>query len=551
MGGLKEIFTESTIAKYVRVIRASPRSLVANKRLLWTTLLFSMAGTPLTLDQGSSSLIPSLPGFEKEFHMDSGSDAATISNFVSIVYVGAAVGAALSFFFNDRIGRLWSLRLYFFIWMVGQLIATGSSGKLSALYAARVISGVGIGSLTVTGPMSIVEIAPAETRGLLSAWFSIAFMLTLFISTIAVYGISLHMAPSPLQYQVVWFSCAIFAALVIGASFFASETPRWLFLMGRDEEATTALLQLRGLPADHPRVVSELNDIKTQIAQELGEFGGVGEKVSWFQNFKAVAREAFLVPSNLRRLQQASVAFALAQLSGANSVTSYLVPILTLVGVNADGSKKLLLSGMYSLAKLFFTIITSFFFVDALGRRKSLFLGIAVQMISHIYIGCYLKFKAEGPVSTSSGTAAVVMIFFHGFGYSAGLLVLPYVFGGELWPNRIRSFGASFSQFFHWIFFYAILKATPSILSSMDNWGAFLFFAGWCFLALVYVFLTVPEISGLNMEQTDELFKGPWFSIRRRSKKHVLQVVDGIDHVDQDADLKGSDKVAAAEAGLV
>lgn len=370
------------------------------------------------MDQGSSSLIPSLPGFEKAFGIDSGTDAATISNFVSIVYVGAAVGAALSFFFNDRIGRLWSFRLYFFIWMLGQLIATGSSGHLPALYAARVITGIGIGALTVTGPLSIVEIAPAETRGLLSSWFSIAFMLTLFISTIAVYGISLHMAPTPLQYQVVWFSCAIFAALMIGASFFAAETPRWLFLQGRNEAATLSLIKLRGLPADHPRVVSELNDIKTQIAHEVGEFGG--SKVSQMQNFKAILKEAFLVSSNLRRLQQASIAFALAQLSGANSVTSYLVPILTLVGVQSQGSKKLLLSAMYSLAKLFFTIITSFFFVDALGRRMSLFIGITVQMISHIYIGVYLKFKSEGPTSTASGTAAVVMIFFHGFGFAAG-----------------------------------------------------------------------------------------------------------------------------------
>lgn len=46
--GLKEIFTESTIAKYARVIQASPRSLIANKRLLLTTLLFSTAGMPLS-----------------------------------------------------------------------------------------------------------------------------------------------------------------------------------------------------------------------------------------------------------------------------------------------------------------------------------------------------------------------------------------------------------------------------------------------------------------------------------------------------------------------
>lgn len=117
-------------------------------------------------DQGSSSIVPSLPGFQRSFGITSGANAAQISNFVSFVYLTAGVGAGLSFFINDRIGRLWSLRLYMAIWITGQLIATFSGGQLGALYTARFVSGLGIGPLTVTGPVSIVEIAPYEIRGL-------------------------------------------------------------------------------------------------------------------------------------------------------------------------------------------------------------------------------------------------------------------------------------------------------------------------------------------------------------------------------------------------
>lgn len=82
------------------------------------------------------------------------------------MYLTAGIGAGLSFFINDRIGRLWSLRLYLVIWVAGQFIATFSGGHLGALYTARFVCGLGIGPLTVTGPMSIVEIAPYEIRGL-------------------------------------------------------------------------------------------------------------------------------------------------------------------------------------------------------------------------------------------------------------------------------------------------------------------------------------------------------------------------------------------------
>lgn len=110
---------------------------------------------------------------------------------------------------------------------------------------------------------------------------------------------------------------------------------------------------------------------------------------------------------------------------------------------------------------------------------------------------------------------------------SIGLLILPYVFGAELWPNRIRSFGSALSQMFHWLFFYGVNAGTPSILSKMDNWGAFIFFAGWCFIALIYVYLMVPEVAGLSMEEMDALFNGPWFNAYRRAKKPG--VIVGID----------------------
>lgn len=104
------------------------------------------------------------------------------------MYLTAGVDLSLSFFINDRIGRLWNLRLYITIYIVSQLIATFSNGHLGALYTARFVSGLGIIPLTVTGPMSIVEIAPYEIRGLLATWFSVIMLLSLTVSCFIVYA---------------------------------------------------------------------------------------------------------------------------------------------------------------------------------------------------------------------------------------------------------------------------------------------------------------------------------------------------------------------------
>ena len=60
---------------------------------------------------------------------------------------------------------------------------------------------------------------------------------------------------------------------------------------------------------------------------------------------------------------------------------------------------------------------------------------------------------------------------------------------------------------------------TPSLLSHTHNWGAFLFFGGWCFITLFYVYLMVPEVAGLSVEDIDDLFKGPWLNAYKRSKR--------------------------------
>lgn len=370
----------------------------------------------LAWDQGSSSVVPSLPGFQEYFGISSGSDAKLISNYVSTVYIGCGVGAGLSFFINDRIGRLWSLRLYMSVWIIGQLVAT-LAPNLAGLYASRIISGLGIGPLTVTGPMSIVEIAPTEMRGLLAAWFSIVMIMSLFVSVFCVYGVFTTVAVSRLQYQIVWFSPTVFFFLCIVASFFLSESPRWLALVDRQDEAVATLAKLRGLPEDHPRVQAEIQEIMASIKDEVS---GDGKNS---HGFVAIVKETFLVPSNLRRVQQVLLSYALAQLSGANTVTSYLVPILTLMGLAGTTTRSLFLSGMYAMAKFFFTFMASFFFIDALGRRKSLFLGATVQMLSDVYIGVYIKFKQQGGTTDAASQVAIAAIFIHGFGYVIGKLI--------------------------------------------------------------------------------------------------------------------------------
>lgn len=263
--------------------------------------------------------------------------------------------------------------------------------NMGAVYAARVITGIGIGSLSVVGPMSIVEIAPKEIRGLLTGLYTVSMGIALTAANFCVLGIHRHVPDGKLQYQIPAFSIAIFMSLCIGGSFYISESPRWLMMAGRKEEAVQTLASLRRMPTDHLRIVAEVRDIEHSLVIDRGDI-----QSNW--NLLFLAKENFTVPSNLRRLQQVLVAYALAQLSGANTVTSYFIPIMSLLGDTGSTERHMFLSGMYAFAKLMFSLISAFFFIDVLGRRKSLFIGITAQMLSHIYIGVFMKFEQSGPV---------------------------------------------------------------------------------------------------------------------------------------------------------
>lgn len=52
----------------------------------------------------------------------------------------------------------------------------------------------------------------------------------------------------------------------------------------------------------------------------------------------------------------------------------------------------------------------------------------------------------------------------------------------------------------------------------MGQWGAFLFFAGWCMIALVYSYISVPETSGRALENMDELFEQPWYKMKQTAR---------------------------------
>jgi hypothetical protein len=310
----------------------------------------------------------------------------------------------------------------------------------------------------------------------------------------------------------------MFASIILTLTFFQYESPRYLIKKGRDEQATKTMAVIRNLPQDDSYVVREINAIQLQLQEE--------EEATMGQGWMGVIKEMFLVPSNFYRLYLGLMSQFLSQWSGAGSITVYAVNFFALLGVTGT-NEALLATAIFGIVKLVAAVICALFLVDVIGRKRSLLIGITLQAISMIYIAAFLTAVPKlGTVAKfvlpksqkGAGTGAIVMIYISGIGWALGWNSMQYLLTAELFPLRIRAVSTSIIMCFHFANQYGNTRAVPNMLlpkatGGINPSGTFWFFAVVTVVGGVWVWFTLPETAGRDLESMDRLFNLPWYKI--------------------------------------
>src|SRR5580692_5690684 len=154
---------------------------------------------------------------------------------VSIVLIGAMVGAIAGGMVADRIGRRATLVWAAGIFIVGSLLAPLSTGVV-VLIGARAIIGIGIGFTSVTAPVYVSELAPPQSRGNLIGLYQYALTLGIALANLVGYGL----APQQ-SWRLMFGLAAVPTLLFLGVILTDPESPRWLLAHGRAQEAEAVL----------------------------------------------------------------------------------------------------------------------------------------------------------------------------------------------------------------------------------------------------------------------------------------------------------------------
>lgn len=436
------------------------------------------------------------------------------ANITSFGVLGAAFGALIAYFLNDKIGRLWSYRLAILIWASGILMQIFSSGIFGFLLFARVWGGLGAGGLTVVAPLFLSEIAPTKVRGMVVSMYMVVLLTFLALGFFVNYAVSKTMDTARAQWQIVQAIALIPVGFAFFTSFLIPESPRWLATRGRHVESLASLARLRGLTIDDLDLIAEHERVQME-ANALVEMKSA--------SLLDTAKEC-LTDSNLRsRYLLAITMHTVAQWTGGNGITYYISDIFQYAGIQGPQTS-LITSGAYGLVKLFITMVFAWGLIDRFGRRRCFMTGLVLQGATHIYMAIF--FGAIGRGNKSASDAAIASVFIYATGWSIGLCTIPYIYGAEIFPTKVRSFAYATTMGLHWFWQFAVVRVTPVMLAALNKWGAYVFWASICAMGIAVLGLWAPETKGVPFERMEELFERKWYKSGRAQVSHLDSFVD-------------------------
>lgn len=374
---------------------------------------------------------------------------------VSISLIGTILGAISAGKFMNKYGRkrvLIAVSIFYLLSAVGCALA----GFWSMFLFFRFLGGVSVGISSVVVPVYISEISPSKDRGKLTGLFQIMIVSGIFIAYLTNF-LFVDIGENAWRYMlgIMAVPSILFYVLLRNIP----ESPRWLLLQRRNEEANVVFQNL-----DLPETIS----IEPQKST-----------TALFQNkyYKPIVWAVLLTFFN--------------QMTGINAILYYAPRIFDMAGFASELSylQPIFIGG----TNVIFTLI-GMSIIDKVGRKKLLLSG-AIGMFIFLVLTAY-GLKGE----TSSFLLYYIIGFIASFALSQGAVI--WVFLAEIFPNEVRAQGSSLGSTIHWVFAALISWIFPVIVEGNVQGGFYIFMLYAIMVICSFIFiLFLPETKGKSLEE--------------------------------------------------
>lgn len=390
---------------------------------------------------------------------------------VSSVIAGCIAGTQLAGKPGDVLGRKKTLLMTALLFIISA-VGTALAQSFTAFIIYRVVGGIAVGAASVLSPIYIAEIAPPGSRGRLVSVNQLAIVVGILLAFFSNYFL-VDTGDNNWRWMLGVMALPALAFFLLMLS--VPESPRWLYVKGKKEQARKVLEKL-------------LNN--EELPEEIARI-----ESSASSSHKASGPWTLFSHKKLRWVVMLGIVLAvLQQFTGINVIMYYAPLIFEKSGSGV--SNALLQTIAIGVINLVFTLL-AMSIIDRVGRKPlltagQLFMGVFLLMLSATF---FLN-KMEGNL-----VIFFILGFIAAFAISSGPVT--WVLISEIYPNHIRGTAVSVATFFLWVAGFIVSYSFPIMLHSWEGGYTFLFYAIINLVGFVFVKLSVPETKGKSLEELE------------------------------------------------
>jgi len=427
---------------------------------------------------------------------------------VGCLNVCSLIGSLASGKTSDWIGRRYTIMVAAATFLIGAILM-GLAPSFLFLMAGRVVAGIGVGYSLMISPVYVAELSPALTRGLLTSLPEVFISVGILLGYVSNYAFS--SLPNDINWRIM-LGVSAFPAVAVALGVLAMpESPRWLVVKGRYEEAKQVLIRTSDNKGEAELRLAEIQEAAsasiTNKDKERSSSDSPNNSGTW--HGQGVWKELLVTPTCpvLRILVAAIGVNFFMQASGNDAVIYYSPEVFKEAGIVNE--KQLVgVTIIMGITKTCFVLISAMF-MDRFGRRPLLMLGSCGMAMSLFLLGFGCTFLRlygdthDGLVIALCVVAVCATVSF----FSIGLGPTTWVYSSEIFPLRLRAQGSSLAISVNRVVSGIVSMTFLSISEAITFGGMFFVLGGVMVCATLFFYFFLPETKGKSLEEIEALFE--------------------------------------------
>ncbi len=360
-----------------------------------------------------------------------------VLNAGAIYVLGACLGALVFGQLTDRFGRKKLFMATLLLYLLAT-VATAFSSSVAFFFICRFFTGAGIGGEYAAINSAIDELIPARVRGRVDLIINGSYWLGAAFGALGAYVLLMDIFPVDVGWRIAFGLGAVLGIGILLVRRHVPESPRWLFIHGREQEAERIVDGIEREitdethePLDEPGSSITVRQRKTISLREVAATAFKTYPKRSFLGLALFVGQAFIYNAVTFGLGTFLVSFyevkdgVVPLYLALFAVSNFAGPLLLGRLFDTVGRKPMI-AGTYIGSALVLAVLTFLFVGDSLGKWGFMaFLLATFFLASAGASAAYLTVSEIFPMETR----ALAIAFFYAIGTAIGGITGPYLFG--------------------------------------------------------------------------------------------------------------------------